>query len=287
MRGVHERFTGWRSRIPGGGRYRTLWTAAAEVGRVHGVFRTAKVLRLEYGKLKRLAAASSPVGRKVARLAAPPAAFVELLGSGAGRAAECLIELEGPRARCLSVEGRHGGRLGRIQPGMVGVGVIQVPTPTCAATAILTPLSTRDTGQSARPCRGTGGPKSPGEWCGRRQRAFYSTERLLSRRRVGRENATNRRWLLNGQRLHGSRRTCVVATRDGPRCNREAVCLAQADPTIRPLRPRPRNARDYSSAPAGSGGSSLVARERAVSAGTPSARKNNSAASALASRQVR
>jgi len=100
MRGVYGRFARWREshtgRLP---IPESLWTAAAEVAREHGVFRTAKVLRLEYGKLKRLAATSSPVSRKVARLAAPPAAFVELLGPGAGGVSECLIELEGPRGK--------------------------------------------------------------------------------------------------------------------------------------------------------------------------------------------
>jgi hypothetical protein len=61
MRGVHERFTRWRGshtgRLP---IPESLWRAAAQVARVHGVFRTAKVLRLEYGKLKRLAAGSNP-----------------------------------------------------------------------------------------------------------------------------------------------------------------------------------------------------------------------------------
>jgi hypothetical protein len=35
-------------------RSEVLWTAAAEAIRAHGVFRTAKALRLEYGKLKRM-----------------------------------------------------------------------------------------------------------------------------------------------------------------------------------------------------------------------------------------
>jgi len=69
------------------------------VAREHGVFGTAKVLRLEYAKLKRLAAASRPVGRRRAGLSAPPAAFVELLAPGTGGGAECLIELEGPRGK--------------------------------------------------------------------------------------------------------------------------------------------------------------------------------------------
>ena len=61
-----------------------LWAAAAEVARDHGVFRTAKVLGLEYGKLKRLATESHPAGPRTAKLSAPPAAFVELLTPGTG-----------------------------------------------------------------------------------------------------------------------------------------------------------------------------------------------------------
>jgi hypothetical protein len=76
MRGVQERFTRWRVSHTGLLPIQeSLWTAAAEVTKVHGVFRTAEVLRLEYGKLKLLPAASSPVSRKVARTAAPPDAF--------------------------------------------------------------------------------------------------------------------------------------------------------------------------------------------------------------------
>lgn len=99
MRALHGRFARWRKshtgRLP---IPESLWMAAAEVAREHGVFRTAKVLSLEYGKLKRLAKASSPGGRRTAKLSAPPAAFVELLTPGTG-GAECLIELEGPRGK--------------------------------------------------------------------------------------------------------------------------------------------------------------------------------------------
>ena len=88
------------SRIPGGCRFRNpCGAAAAEVAREHGVFRTAKVLSLEYGKLKRLTTESHPDRRRTARLSAPPAAFVELLTPGTGGGAECLIELEGPRGK--------------------------------------------------------------------------------------------------------------------------------------------------------------------------------------------
>ena len=42
-----------------------LWASAAELAREHGVFRTAKVLRLEYGMLKRLAERSCVGARLV------------------------------------------------------------------------------------------------------------------------------------------------------------------------------------------------------------------------------
>jgi len=99
MRGIHERFVRWRKshtrRLP---IPEPLWMAAAEVAREHGVFRTAKVLNLEYGKLKRLTTESHPVGRRTAKLA-PPAAFVELLTPGMGGGTECVIELEGLRGK--------------------------------------------------------------------------------------------------------------------------------------------------------------------------------------------
>jgi hypothetical protein len=100
MRGVHGRFVRWRKshtgRLP---IPEPLWAAAAEVAREHGVFRTAKVLSLEYGKLKRLTTELHTRRRRTVRLSAPPAAFVELLPPGTSGSAECLIELEGPRGK--------------------------------------------------------------------------------------------------------------------------------------------------------------------------------------------
>jgi hypothetical protein len=99
MRVLQGRFARWRKshtgRLPIPD---PLWAAAAEMAREHGVFRTAKVLSLEYGKLKRLTTESHPGRRRAARLSAPPAAFVELLTPGTGGAG-CLIELEGPRGK--------------------------------------------------------------------------------------------------------------------------------------------------------------------------------------------
>jgi len=110
MRRVYRWFERWRSAhtgrlpIPKG-----LWAAAVELARQHGVFPTAKALRLEYGKLKQLVEAAGPVARsrrakaptaapRHARSTAPPT-FVELLTSPAAGLAECLIELEGRRGK--------------------------------------------------------------------------------------------------------------------------------------------------------------------------------------------
>jgi hypothetical protein len=110
MRKVHRRFERWRSahtgRLPIPGR---LWAAAVELAREHGIFQTAKALRLEYGKLKRLVESAGPVtkgrvakasaaGPRRARSTAPPA-FVELMASQAVGPSECLIELEGRRGK--------------------------------------------------------------------------------------------------------------------------------------------------------------------------------------------
>ena len=95
MREVHRRFERWRGahtgRLPIPDE---LWASAAEVAKEHGVYRTAKVLRLEYGKLKRLVQSAAPVPRTTA-----PPAFLELMAPAAAGLSECLIELEGPRGK--------------------------------------------------------------------------------------------------------------------------------------------------------------------------------------------
>jgi len=96
MRKVCQRFERWRKRhkarlpIP-----EALWTAAAVVAREYGVFRTAKLLRLEYGKLKRMveSAASSPGAPSRKPM------FLELMPQPVGPT-ECLIELKVRAARC-------------------------------------------------------------------------------------------------------------------------------------------------------------------------------------------
>src|ERR1700730_977935 len=95
MRRGYRRFERWRkghkARLPIPA---TLWAEAAVVAREHGVFRTAKVLRLEYGKLKGMV--ESAAGAPGAPSRTPT--FLELMPRPFGPT-ECLIELEGPRGK--------------------------------------------------------------------------------------------------------------------------------------------------------------------------------------------
>jgi len=109
MRKVYRRFERWRSahtgRLPIPER---LWAAAAELAREHGIFTTAKALRLEYGKLKQRVEAEGPAAKgRVAkalvarprRVRSRPPAFVELIGPRPGSFPAGVVELEGPRGR--------------------------------------------------------------------------------------------------------------------------------------------------------------------------------------------
>ena len=94
MEKVHGRFERWRSSHKGRKPIpESLWTAAAEVAREHGIFRTSKALRLEFNKLKRRV-------QSAGRRAGPTTpAFVELVAPESAGLSECLIELEGPRGK--------------------------------------------------------------------------------------------------------------------------------------------------------------------------------------------
>lgn len=95
MRRVCRRFERWRNghtaRLPIPA---PLWSAATEAAREFGVFQTAKVLRLDYSKLKRMAADATPP-----RAPVPATQFVELTPGEGIATAECMIELEGPRGK--------------------------------------------------------------------------------------------------------------------------------------------------------------------------------------------
>jgi hypothetical protein len=109
MRKTYRRFGQWRSShtgrlaIP-----EPLWAAAAELARQHGIAATAKVLSLEYGKLKdKTLAPRQGEGVERKRAAAPsrrrsrrrPPAFVELIAPSPGTSLECRVELEGRRGK--------------------------------------------------------------------------------------------------------------------------------------------------------------------------------------------
>ena len=128
MKRIYRRFARWRSAHPG---VRLpipprLWRAAAKVASEQGVCRTAQVLRLEYGKLKRMTESDGvPVAfvprkrrgvwhsaaSRHAGVAAPAAkasggrsaaslpSFLEIVGSSAIAGSECVIELEGPQGK--------------------------------------------------------------------------------------------------------------------------------------------------------------------------------------------
>jgi hypothetical protein len=111
MQTVLRRFERWRSAHRG--RWpipRRLWTAAVALAGEHGVFHTAKALRLDYSKLKQLLESSSAVKRSAGTRAAAvksrriqaeaPPAFMELLASPTAAAvSECQIGLEGRRGK--------------------------------------------------------------------------------------------------------------------------------------------------------------------------------------------
>lgn len=92
---VLTRFGQWRQDRRGKARIPDeLWTAAMEVARREGVNRTAAVLHLDGGKLKRRMVAANMVSER-----AMPPAFVELFAPQTGAVPEYTVELEGRRAK--------------------------------------------------------------------------------------------------------------------------------------------------------------------------------------------
>ena len=91
---LRRRLDGWRgargrrARLP-----ESLWTAAVELAREGGVYKTAQALHLNYYTLKKRLAAG---GVKDLSTGVPPA-FFELVPSGAansGRLSECTVEFD-------------------------------------------------------------------------------------------------------------------------------------------------------------------------------------------------
>ena len=69
-----------------------LWAAAVAAARQHGLYRTARTLRVDYGALKTHLEAPAAPAR-----ALPAPTFVELAPVGPANPAACVIEIDGPR----------------------------------------------------------------------------------------------------------------------------------------------------------------------------------------------
>jgi hypothetical protein len=95
MRKVYRRLERWRKKRKGRERIpETLWAAAGELAREHGVNQVSRVLRLEFKQLRRAAEASGPHGHKQTTQE-----FVELFAPQTPGPGECVLELEGPRGK--------------------------------------------------------------------------------------------------------------------------------------------------------------------------------------------
>jgi hypothetical protein len=67
----------------------SLWQAAVELARQHGIYAVAHPLRLDYTRLKQ-----RPGGIPKRRQEASKPAFIEFLGGGSATLPECVIEFE-------------------------------------------------------------------------------------------------------------------------------------------------------------------------------------------------
>ena len=96
MERVRRRFERWRKKRRGRAPIpKRLWEAAAGVAREYGVNPTSRALSLDFNKLKAFVKQKDPARRRDAE----PPQFLELVTSPRADAAECVIELEGPRGK--------------------------------------------------------------------------------------------------------------------------------------------------------------------------------------------
>jgi hypothetical protein len=111
IRKTYRRFERWRSshtgRLP---IPEPLWAAAAELAGVHGVFRIARALHLEYGKLKELAGAVGPATKKPADKTRQPFPEPRLAGTVRPRSAVRGRMPPGAGERGLAPEHSEGAR---------------------------------------------------------------------------------------------------------------------------------------------------------------------------------
>jgi hypothetical protein len=90
----------WRSTHPPRTRLpESLWQSAVELAQQHGVYQTARPLRLDYQRLKSKLQGSRGTRRKRAH-----PAFVELIGPRPSKREECVIEVEASRGAKMRIQ---------------------------------------------------------------------------------------------------------------------------------------------------------------------------------------
>lgn len=104
---MRQRLDDWRSSHGRGMAFpEKLWAAAGRLAGKHGVYVSARVLGLEYNKLKR--ASGGDVGRVRVAAKGPTVAkavkFIELSGALAMSPGGCRLSLQGPAGQRLALE---------------------------------------------------------------------------------------------------------------------------------------------------------------------------------------
>ena len=95
MEEARKRLEEWRSKQVHRGRIPEIeWAAAVALARRHGLNQTSRILRLDYGKLKKLLETGGGAVDKHSAMK-----FMELITPQTAPLAECSIEVEGPRGK--------------------------------------------------------------------------------------------------------------------------------------------------------------------------------------------
>jgi hypothetical protein len=77
----------------------SLWQAAVELARQHGVYAVAHPLRLDYTRLKQRLGGVANRRRKASK-----PAFIELIGNGSATLPECVIEFESANGSKMRIQ---------------------------------------------------------------------------------------------------------------------------------------------------------------------------------------
>lgn len=87
------------SRLPG-----SLWAAATELAKQHGVNATARALRLEYNGLRKRVENQNQNQAKAKRKKTGSPSFLEFVASGAKAVTDCTVEVETAKGSKLRLE---------------------------------------------------------------------------------------------------------------------------------------------------------------------------------------